>query len=64
MKSWFNNFRWTELSLFVVAAVGALEALSRADLSEPLKSQVSLALTVLTAILGFVRNPKKLDWKE
>jgi hypothetical protein len=64
MKQWFNNFRWTELFLLLSAVSGALGALSQADLSEPLKSQVSLGLTVVTTILSFVRNPKKLDWKE
>ena len=64
MKPWFNNFRWAELSLFLVAVLGALQALASADLSEPLKSKVTIAITVVTAIMGFIRNPKKLDWKE
>lgn len=63
-KTWFDNFRWAELSLFLIAVGGALEALAQTDLSEPTKSRISVALTVVTAITGFVRNPKKLDWKE
>lgn len=64
MKPWFNKFRWLDLSIFLAVVLGALEALSQADLNEPLKSQVTAAVMVVTAILGFVRNPKKLDWKE